>query len=361
MSIVEFSKGGAVQEPNDPTIHHRGSMKPFRLMIVVAFGLLSAKVTAQTTNDTATPKGLAPIPPEWAVAFSSVEADPHPEKLTRDSHYWVSDERRHDLFRDTIKDSGGVFIGLGTDQNYLMAAWAKPEVLVPLDFDQMVVNIHYVFRTIFLNAKTPDEFVALWSEEQYASTRELLKKDYADKPEAFTKGILRAFKQGSKFVRRRLQRIVKSFGRLGVPTFLSDQSQYDFIVNLFKTNRVFPVRGDLTAKKTVKQVGDAARKCGLSIRTLYLSNAEQYFKFTPDYRENMISLPYDEKSMVIRTAGTKQPWTADGVYDYIAQTADNFKKWISHDHTYNVWTIVQARKVDKKTGFSTVTKVPEEE
>lgn len=294
-------------------------------------------------------------------AFEGVEADPHPEKLTRDSHYWISDEQRHDLFREAIADSGGVFVGLGTDQNYLMAAWAKPEVLVPLDFDQMVVSLHYAFRVIFLNAKNPDEFTQMWSEDNFKVTRELIKQAYADKDERFQKDVLRAFKQGSKFVRRRIVRIKKTFGRLEVPTFLSDQSQYDFIVSLFRENRVFPVRGDLTAKKTVRQTGDAARKCGMSIRTLYLSNAEQYFKFTDDYRQNMLSLPYDAKTRVIRTAGTKKPWTADGVYDYIVQSSDNFKTWIQHKQTYNVWTIVAARTVDEKTGKSVVTKLPEED
>ena len=110
----------------------------------------------------------------------------------------------------------------------------------------------------------------------------------------------------------------------------------------------------------MKQVAAAAKKVGLTVRTLYLSNAEQYFKFTPQYRENMLSIPFDEQSKVIRTAGTKKSWTADGVYEYVVQTGDNFRAWISHKRTYNVWSIVQEREVDKKTGKSEITKVPEE-
>lgn len=303
---------------------------------------------------------LDPIPEAWLKAFSAVEPDPHPEKLTRDSHYWVSDEQRHDLFRESIADSGGVFIGLGTDQNYLMAAWAKPEVLIPLDFDQAVVDLHFVFRAIFLNAPTPQAFIDLWQEKKEGETRALLKEVYADKSPAFRKGVLRAFKVGARFVRRRLNRIVKKFGRLEVPTFLSDQTQYQYIVDMFRTKRVFPVRGDLTATRTLRQVATAAKSVGLTIRTLYLSNAEQYFKYTAEYRENMFALPFDDRTKVIRTVGTKKPWTADGVYDYVCQTGDNFRTWLSHKKTFNVWTIVQARKVDKKTGFSRVTKVPED-
>ncbi len=72
----------------------------------------------------------------------------------------------------------------------------------------------------------------------------------------------------------------------------------------------------------------------------------------------MVSLPYDTKSTVIRTVGTKQPWTADGVYDYVVQSPDNFKAWLNHKNTYNVWTIVAARKVDKKSGKSVVDTLP---
>jgi hypothetical protein len=303
---------------------------------------------------------VAPIPEEWRKAFSAIEPDPHPEKLTRDSHYWITDEQRHDLFRESIADSGGIFIGLGPDQNYLMAAWAKPEVLIPLDFDQAIVDLHYVFRVIFLNAPDAKAFIDMWQEENTAETRALLKEAYAEKSPSFRKGVLRAFKVGSRFVRRRLKRIVKKFGRLEVPTFLSDPKQYQFIVDMFRANRVFPVRGDLTATKTLRQLAEAAKKVGLPVRTLYLSNAEQYFKYTSDYRQNMFALPFDDRTKVIRTVGTKKPWTADGVYDYVCQTGDNFRAWLAHKKTFNVWTIVQARKVDKKTGFSRVTRVPED-
>lgn len=334
-------------------------MTPKRLFLLSVL-LVALPASAWSTEKSDSARATNPIPPAWKAAFEAVQPDPHPEKLTRDSHYWVSDEQRHDLFRDAISNSGGVFIGLGTDQNYLMAAWAKPEVLVPLDFDQMVVSMHYVFRVIFLNAKTPAEFIEMWSEEKYDTVRELVRQAYADKDPQFKKDVMRAQKQGTRFVRRRLKRITRSFKRQGLDTYLSDQAQYETIVDLFKNDRVFPVRGDLTAQKTVKQVAAAAKMAGLPIRTLYLSNAEQYFKYTPQYRENMLSLPFDDQTKVIRTAGTKKPWTADGVYDYLVQTGENFRKWISHKKTYNVWTIVQARKVNKKTGGSVVTKVPED-
>jgi hypothetical protein len=302
---------------------------------------------------------VKPIPAEWAKAFGALRSDPIPEKLTRNSHYWVSDEKRHDLFREAIKDSGGVFIGLGTDQNYLMAGWARPEVLIPFDFDEMIINLHFVFRVFFLECETAEQFIAMWEEERFEQNKALILERYKDRSKKSQKDLVRAYKTARKYVRSRMRRIVKSFGRLDVPTFLSDPEQYRYIRGMFKAGRVFPIRGDLTAMRTMKDVAAATRKSGLTIRTLYLSNAEQYFKYTDQYRQNIIDLPYDDRSIVIRTAGKRTEWAADGLYEYVVQSGENNKTWMLSKRTYNVWTIVQARKVNRKTGGSVVTKLPE--
>jgi hypothetical protein len=311
--------------------------------------------------DTSVDAGVEPepIPVEWAEAFGAIRPDQKPDKLTRNSHYWVSDEKRHDLFREAIAGKGGVFIGLGTDQNYLMAGWARPDVLVPLDFDQMVVYLHYAFRVAFLNAKTPAEFVDLWSEENKRKMKRLLKAEYQD-PD-LQKGVLKAFGAGRRHVYRRLGRARRAYRKLDVPTYLQDPEQYGFIVGMFKANRVFPVRGDLTASNTVKDVAEAVRKTGLRIGAIYLSNAEQYFKYTKDYRENMLALPLDEKSAVIRTIGQRSRWSPDGLYDYIVQNGDNFHAWLKYPKAYTVWTLVNAREVNRQTGGSVIIELPPEE
>ncbi|MCP4599687.1 MAG: hypothetical protein GY847_03970 [Proteobacteria bacterium] len=309
-------------------------------------------------NSSAKSSLLSKIPEAWAEAFGAIRADPRPEKLTRGSHYWISDEKRHDLFKEAITDKGGVFIGLGTDQNYLMAGWSRPEILVPLDFDQMVVYLHYAFRVVFLNAKTPKEFINSWSDDRFKKTKQLIQDAYADKDSKFLKGVLHAFKKGRRLVYPRLKRVLRSYRRLKIPTYLNDEAQYRFVVQLFETNRVFPVRGDLTASKTVKDVAKAASNIGLPVRTMYLSNAEQYFKYSTDFRENMFALPFDEQSVVIRTVGKRTPWSADGLYEYVVQSGENFHLWLKYPKTYTVWTMVNARKVDKRTGGSEITRLP---
>lgn len=304
---------------------------------------------------------LTPIPDAWLQAFREIRPDPHPDKLTRNSHYWISDEKRHDVFREDIENSGGIFVGLGTDQNYLMAAWAKPQVLIPLDFDQMIIYLHFAFRAVFLKARTAKEFERMWSPEAESETLSLISSEYRDADEDFLKGILRAFKKGRKHVAVRLKRIRRIYGRLKLKTFLTDPEQYAYIVRLFQTDRVFPVRGDLTAERTLRDVAKAARQVGLPVRTLYLSNAEQYFKFTPDYKENMRGLPFDEKSRVIRTVGKRTNASPDGFYEYIVQNGHNFSAWLDYPKLYTVWTLFRARNPRKGVGSTQITKLPPKE
>ena len=93
--------------------------------------------------------------------FQSLPRDPAPEEITRNQHYWISNEQRLDLFHDPIKDLGGVYVGVGSDQNYLHAGWAKTEVLVLMDFDQKIVDLHGVYRVAFLHASTKEQFTKL--------------------------------------------------------------------------------------------------------------------------------------------------------------------------------------------------------
>ena len=51
----------------------------------------------------------------------------------------------------------------------------------------------------------------------------------------------------------------------------------------------------------MKSMGEALRKHGQVVRVYHPSNAEQYFPYTKNYRNNVRSLPYDARSKVVRT------------------------------------------------------------
>lgn len=253
--------------------------------------------------------------------------EPDPGGISGNAHFVVSDERRHDVFRPAIDGLGGMLVGVGTDQVYLLAAWAKSEVVVPMDFDQVVVDLHEVYRVLFLTAKTPAELVGWWDAKRAKELRALLKAQIADP--ARQTAALEAYELSRALVSMKLRNTVKQHARHKVSSYLNDQAQYDHIVGLFRGQRVRAVRGDLTAKLTMKQIGDAARTLGMPVRVLYLSNAEKYFPYSEQYRANILGLPMDLQTQVLRTVGWG-PVDApkdDPFYIYLTQTGADFRAW----------------------------------
>lgn len=272
---------------------------------------------------------------DWQTAFRDIRSDPRPPALTRGAHYLVTDERRHDLFHDTLVGVGGVFLGVGTDQNYLMAGWARAEALVLLDFDQMVVDIHDFYRLAFLHAATPAEFVELWSDKSRKRLLALGQEAWGETSEWRRRK--RALEVARELPYLRLKRCRDELAKLGIPSFLDDQAQYDHLVRLFREGRVFAVRGDLTADRTMKDVAAALRRVGATIRVYYPSNAEQYFKYRGGYRDNVLALPFDEKTIVLRTIAKTSAPSVDGRYHYFVQRGRDLQGWLEARQVDSVW------------------------
>lgn len=285
---------------------------------------------------------LEPIPNEWTKAISSVEPDPPPKELCLNAHFVISDEGAHYLFQPAIKDLQGIFIGVGTDQNYLMAGWARSEFLVLMDFDQVIVDLHKVYRAFFLSAKDIKEFIGLWTKEKDAI--DLLVKTYPSEKKA----VISAYKLSRGQVEGRLRSLQRRYKQKNVSTFLDDDQQYQHIVNLFKANRVLIIRGDLTGKKALSGIGRVAKQMGMPVRVLYLSNAEGYFRYSDAFRDNILNLPFDNKSIVLRTSGRGEKGSGDGHYHYFVQKALNFVEWVRDKRIIKYYPLLHVAKRDPK-------------
>jgi hypothetical protein len=272
--------------------------------------------------------------------------------LTRNSHYVISDERRHDLYRSAIDNSGGVFVGVGTNQNYEMIAWARSEVAVLLDFDQMVVDLHAVYRVAFLNASTPKEFVRMWHPKEMRNTTALIQATVTDS--AKQKGALKAFRYARKLVYRKLNSTIRRDKKKGSVSFLTDPEQYNYLVALFKADRVFAVRGDLTATQTMRDLAKVMKRFNRPLRTLYISNCEQYFSFADDYRKNIAVQHTDERSLILRT----RPWRrrikgeAEQMgpiqYTFMTQDFPTMRAWMRNKKTKKLYDMIQRHRVPTK-------------
>jgi hypothetical protein len=85
-----------------------------------------------------------------------------PDEGTPDpgEHYPVSNEWRHDLWLPAIRDLGGIFVGVGPDQCYTLAAMQNASLALLVDFDPMVPLVHRMYAVLVPASDTPDALVA---------------------------------------------------------------------------------------------------------------------------------------------------------------------------------------------------------
>lgn len=269
------------------------------------------------------------LEPGLAAALQRIRPDPLPPATTRGLHYVASNERRQYHFRRAVERLGGVWIGVGAEQNYTMAGWARPELLILLDFDQVVVDLHHIYRVAFAYSPDAERFLAFWHRRQRRHSAGLLRSALADRPR-LRRRALAVFRRYRRPVEVRLRALRDAYQRAGQPVFLTDPEQYAHLRALVHTGRVHPLRGDLTARGSMRRLGRVLARHGRIVRALYLSNAEQYFQYTPEFRRNVVALPVDEWSLLLRTRPVRDD------YAYVLQWYDNFLRWLRRPTVPNV-------------------------
>jgi hypothetical protein len=284
-----------------------------RLFLTV--GLLVAAPSAAPADKAALTKALAELP-----------ADP-PAPLNNDQHYLVSNEGRLDFFFRHTQGRSGVHLGVGTDPNYLIAGWSRAEWVVLFDFDPWVVDLHRVYRAFFRVATDRAHFLRLWSADGVSEAERVLELEGADAPR-----LAERYRGARARVSKRLGDLAR--GLRGFPSFLHDDESFAHLADLARRGRILAVGGDLTGPHALFALATALREAGLVVRTLYLSNAEQYFMYRPPFRANLLALPFDDRSIVLRTL----PGRPKG-FEYILQSGLGFQAWVGSPKTTSVYAI----------------------
>ncbi len=298
----------------------------------------------------------AELPDTWRRALAVVRPDPAPAQLVRDTHYWTSNELSHFVWRDLLVERGGVHVGLGTDQNYLLAGWSRPELIVLMDFDQGVVDLHRAYGALFVASESPEAFVASWHHDQREAADAIVRR-HVD-PE-HVEAAVKARRRARTLVERRLLATLEQYRAAGIPTFLDDPAQYDHLRRLWLEGRVVAVRGDLTANRTMRDLGAALRSIDEEVDVLYLSNAEQYFHYTDAVRQNLLALPFAEDAVVLRTLGWKQFGYVNGeYYHYNAQGGRNLQTWVGTTRVSGAPAMLRYRTRSDVHGVSTLDTPP---
>ncbi|MCL2325627.1 MAG: hypothetical protein FWC40_03915 [Proteobacteria bacterium] len=333
---------------------------PFFLGLALLLSPVAALAQARDTSSASAGVQVADVsdaskvfPSQAREKFASMRPDPAPEQLVRNTHYWVSNENSHFVWRPYIQNMGGVLSGVGTDQIYLLAGWSRPVVIVPLDFDRKIRDLHFVYGAAFLAAETPEAFLALWTKDGAKDMKTAI--DAAFPGEA--KIIHDAYKKAQSTVNNRLRRVIKQYKALNIPTFLTDADEYRAIRQLWQNQRVFPICGDLTGNRAMLDLAKVLDETGLKLTILYPSNAEYYFSYGPEYRRNILALPFADNGLVLRT----RPFgdCAKNNYHYNIQSGENFKIWLKTTRINDQHSMLRRQSKTNTTGPSILDLVPD--
>lgn len=264
-----------------------------------------------------------------AVSLDAIRAE------HRDKHFLASDERNLHLFRDAVAEAGGGFIGVGTDQAYLFIGWSRPQFAWLTDYDEWVVWVHVISGIFFDVSEDAQAYLARWSSRGQRESLALLAARFQDPVQR--RMAERVFRAARPLTARRLAFLMDHCRRAGVATYLSEPAQYDFVRNLWRSGRIRPMVGNLLGTRALRGIGQAAADHGIPVRTVYLSNAEQYWKYPDSFRDNIRVLRLDERSRVLRTLASKR---ANGDYRYVVQPGNLFTEWLAEPKVAGVGDIV---------------------
>ena len=256
----------------------------------------------------------------------------------------------------TRTSSGGVYVGVGPEQNFTFIAAIKPKMVFITDVRRGNLHMHLMYKALFELSKTRADFVEMlfnkprpagltekstagdlingiwdvhtWPEALYKAnlkkvqdhltrTRALpLSKDDLDGIEYvywsfYWYGPAITY-NSSTTTNTNTRNPMASYGDLMIATdgsnvmrsFLASEELFGVLKTLHENNLIVPVVGNFAGPKALRAVGQYVRERGATVDAMYLSNVEQYLRqdgIWGTFCGNVASMPLTEKSTFIRS------------------------------------------------------------
>lgn len=246
---------------------------------------------------------------------------------------------------------GGVYIGVGPDQNFTYLTALKPRIAFIVDIRRQNLLLHLMYKAIIELSEDRADFLSrLFSRPRpvgltRTSTPRALFEAYNDVPadedlyqnnlreivDRLTKRhgfalfntdrpgityVYRAFFIGGPDVRYSFPR---KFGGRWFPSYadlmmetdtagynhgyLANDENYQTLREMERNNLIVPLTGDFGGDKAIRAVGQYLREQGSTVTYFYTSNVEQYLFQSEAWQKfftNVATLPLDENSTFIR-------------------------------------------------------------
>ena len=251
----------------------------------------------------------------------------------------VTNESRLDIFQRYLENlEGGVYIGVGSIQNFTLACWAHADEIYMIDFTSIVVKNNLAHIAFLQAAKSRIDYISFWH-KNYQGGLSVLKKKYRRGRKRIQ--VIRAFKKSRYHFRRHFVQLKKAEKKYNYQTYLSSDSIFACAKSLAKNNKIHSLPGNLLSKGTYATIGPYLKNQGKQVSVLYLSNAEEYKGFWPfskQYQKNIHSLPAKKNAKLLRTFSLRAKWflwapgsklmTPIG-FHYIIGDLTHFQRWMS--------------------------------
>jgi hypothetical protein len=281
---------------------------------------------------------------------------------------------------------GGVYVGVGPDQNFSYVALIHPSIAFMLDIRRDNLLEHLLFKSLFALSRNRTEFLCRlfgkpippdidkWTGRQIGPIIAYLDRAATDSAavgdthrasneritsfgvplDAHDRAMIDRYR--SEFIADGLDTRYSSIGRnnrMDYPTFrqlmlatdrngraasyLAEEERFQFVRSMEARDLIVPVVGNVAGDRAVKAIGQYATEHHLAISAFYLSNVEQYLLGRDggfdEWARNVVALPRDSTSVIIRSyfgrLGMVHPLYVPGpgnISTSMIETIDSFAK-----------------------------------
>jgi hypothetical protein len=251
---------------------------------------------------------------------------------------------------------GGVYLGVGPDQNFTYIAAMRPRMAFIVDIRREAIMQHLMYKALFEIAGDRAQFLSLLLARPQpegigprSTPSQLVDAYYASQPDTalyfrtlqsmhqrlirdhgfgldrddwvaieyvytsfHLEGLDLTYSFGQGFGGMRGGRGMPSLADLIVATdavgtnrgFLSSEAAYGTVRQMHLNNLIVPVVGDFAGPRAVRAIGAYVAQRGATVSAIYTSNVEQYLFRDPDkwrlYYDNVATLPLDSGSTFVR-------------------------------------------------------------
>ncbi|MBW2732023.1 MAG: hypothetical protein JRH20_06485 [Deltaproteobacteria bacterium] len=260
-----------------------------------------------------------------------------------------TNEWHHHVWMPYIRGLRGGYVGVGADQGLSFVAAARSELAWMVDYDPRVVALDRLHVFLIARSPTPADFLARWEQPAREGVLALIAQEAAAEHVKELKSTYRGVRRTMRTHFRRVMRMEKK-----QPFhWLHDTKGYAHIRMLVRSGRVRVMAADLLKEQGLRGIGAAAKALKVTVRVLYLSNAEDYWRYTPIFRTNMRGLPLDARSRVLRTRTDRKSHRL-GRYQYVVQGGLDYQRKLGEKSMRGVWVMMREQKPTKVEGVVTV-------